>query len=71
MFISPVLQVGVQRAAALCWGRGVPEILFFLFRRQRRRKKREKWGTAPYLSQGALSLATPQKMFYELLKNSG
>src|SRR5258708_24374501 len=31
MFVSPVLQAGVQRAAALCWGRGVPEILFFPF----------------------------------------
>src|SRR5213079_2376809 len=38
-----------------------PKYFFFFFRRLWRRKKREKWGTAPYPSQGAQPLATPAK----------
>src|SRR5260370_37276456 len=47
MFLSPGLQAGVQRVAALCRGRGVPEILFFPFPPPEAAEEKREMGHSP------------------------
>ena len=72
MLFMPALQEGVQRAVALCRGSGCPRKTSFSSCAASGGARKEKHGAQPHNpSQGALPFETPQKMFNELLKNSG
>ncbi len=61
MFILPVMQTGVQRVAALCRGRGVPEILFFPFAPPEAAQEKREMGHSPIPQSRGFAPRNPAK----------